>query len=55
MSVAIAGAIVGAVFSGLLNDITGRRGVLLIASALFTVGSVLLGAANGIIMLICGK
>ena len=55
VAIAIAGAIAGAVLSGILNDKLGRRPVLLIESALFTIGSVILGVANGITALIIGR
>jgi len=55
VTMAIVGAIIGALASGLLNEKFGRRSVLLIGSALFTVGSVILGAANGVVMLLVGR
>ena len=52
VSVAIAGAVCGAWLSGKLNGMFGRRVVLLFSSALFTIGSLLKGLANGVVMVI---
>jgi len=55
VSAAIVGAVCGAWLSGKLNEMFGRRAVLLLSSALFTVGSLVEGLANGIVMVIVGR
>jgi SP family myo-inositol transporter-like MFS transporter 13 len=55
VSMAVAGAIVGAAIGGWLNDRFGRRNTLLIADVLFFVGAVIMAAANGPPVLIVGR
>jgi len=45
VSATIASAALSALVSGVLNDVLGRRPVILIASAVFTIGAIVLGAA----------
>lgn len=55
VAVAIGGAALGALVSAILNERYGRRAVILIASALFTIGSIALCAANGFAVLVIGR
>ncbi|XP_059438128.1 probable inositol transporter 2 isoform X1 [Corylus avellana] len=55
VSMAVAGAIVGAAIGGWLNDRFGRRSTILIADFLFFVGAVIMAAANGPPILIFGR
>lgn len=55
MSMAVAGAIIGAAVGGWLNDRFGRRTAILIADFLFFVGAVIMAAANGPSLLIVGR
>lgn len=55
MSMAVAGAIIGAAVGGWLNDRYGRRTAILIADFLFFVGAVIMAAANGPPLLIVGR
>lgn len=55
VSMAVAGAIVGAAIGGWLNDRLGRRTTILIADFLFFVGAVIMAAANGPPLLIVGR
>jgi len=55
VSMAVAGAIIGAAIGGWLNDRKGRRFALLIADFLFFVGAVIMAAANGPALLIVGR
>jgi SP family myo-inositol transporter-like MFS transporter 13 len=55
VSMAVAGAIVGAAIGGWLNDRFGRRSTILIADFLFFVGAVIMAAANGSPVLIVGR
>uniref|UniRef100_A0A2P2KUP3 Uncharacterized protein MANES_15G123900 n=1 Tax=Rhizophora mucronata TaxID=61149 RepID=A0A2P2KUP3_RHIMU len=55
VSMALAGAIIGAAVGGWLNDRFGRRLALLIADFLFFVGSVLMAAAPGPSIIIVGR
>ncbi|KAG6695875.1 hypothetical protein I3842_09G118900 [Carya illinoinensis] len=55
VSMAVAGAIIGAAVGGWLNDRFGRRTAILIADFLFFVGAVIMAAANGPSLLIVGR
>ncbi|ORC84556.1 sugar transporter [Trypanosoma theileri] len=55
VSIAIAGAFVGACIPGLISSRWGRRPCLTIADILFVVGSVLMAAANGVEMVLVGR
>ncbi|PKA62000.1 putative inositol transporter 2 [Apostasia shenzhenica] len=55
VSMAIAGAIVGAAVGGWTNDRFGRRISLLVADSLFLVGAAIMAAANGPSLLIVGR
>ena len=52
---AIAGAIVGAIVGGLLNDRLGRKFCILASDVVFTLGALLMAAAPGPTILICGR
>ncbi|KAI3800751.1 hypothetical protein L1987_28845 [Smallanthus sonchifolius] len=55
VSMAVAGAIIGAAFGGWLNDRFGRRSALLFADFLFFIGAVLMAAAPNPSVLILGR
>lgn len=55
VSITLAGAIVGAASSAYFNSKIGRRGVLFIASLSFTLGSIVMGAAINVSMIITGR
>ena len=55
VSITIAGAILGSITSGYFNGRFGRRPVLLLASIVFTAGSVLMGTANTVTQLLFGR
>ncbi len=55
VSMAIAGAIVGAAFGGWINDRFGRRFALLLADALFFLGAILMAVAPNPKVLIAGR
>ncbi|PWA84806.1 inositol transporter 2 [Artemisia annua] len=55
VSMALAGAIVGAAIGGWLNDRYGRRSALLVADFLFFIGAVLMAAAPNPSVLIVGR
>ncbi|MBA0753244.1 hypothetical protein Gogos_021124 [Gossypium gossypioides] len=55
VSMAVAGAIIGAAVGGWMNDRFGRRRVLLIADFLFFVGAVIMASAPGVALLIVGR
>lgn len=55
VSVTIAAAAVSAFFSGFLCDWIGRRPTLILASLIFTVGAIVLGASYYIAMLVIGR
>ena len=45
VSIALVGAAIGALFSGIISDAIGRKRVILIADLLFAIGSVVMGYA----------
>lgn len=55
MSMAVAGAIIGAAIGGWLNDRYGRRSAILIADFLFFLGAVIMASAPNAAMLILGR
>lgn len=55
VSMALAGAIVGAAIGGWLNDRYGRKPALLIGDVSFFIGAVIMAAANGPPLLIVGR
>ncbi|GMF10716.1 unnamed protein product [Phytophthora lilii] len=55
VSAAVGGAIVGAALSSCGNDVFGRRRVILMSSAMFTAGSVLMAAATTFGELLIGR
>ncbi|XP_047940493.1 probable inositol transporter 2 [Salvia hispanica] len=55
VSMAVAGAIIGAATGGWLNDRYGRRSALLVADFLFFVGAILMAAAPNPAVLIVGR
>ncbi|ESP02505.1 hypothetical protein LOTGIDRAFT_171977 [Lottia gigantea] len=55
VSIAIATAFIGAIFGGFFNNKFGRKATIVLASSLFTVGAVVLGAAENIAMLVVGR
>ncbi|KAL6991507.1 Fibroblast growth factor 3, partial [Sarracenia purpurea var. burkii] len=55
VSMAVAGAIIGAAVGGWLNDRFGRRSAILIADFLFFIGAVLMAAAPNPALLIVGR
>lgn len=55
VSVTIAAAALSALFSGFLCDSIGRKPTLILASAIFTAGAVILGASVNIAMLVVGR
>ena len=55
VSLALAGAAVGSLFSGTVSDYYGRRRVILFADIAFAVGSILMGYADSVEMLMLGR
>lgn len=55
VSAAVAGAILGAALSSCSNQALGRKPVVLLSSALFTAGAVLMGAAESFSQLLVGR
>ena len=55
VSLALAGAAVGSLFSGTLSDYSGRKPVIMVADVMFTLGSLLMCYAPSITMLIIGR
>ncbi|XP_072179176.1 proton myo-inositol cotransporter-like [Diadema setosum] len=55
VSVTIAAAALSALCGGFLNDILGRRGVILVASTVFTAGALCMALATGKEMLLVGR
>lgn len=55
MSMAVAGAIVGAAIGGWANDKFGRRSAILMADFLFLVGAIIMAAAPNPSLLVVGR
>ncbi len=55
VSATIAGAIIGSIIGGSLNDLVGRKPVIAAAAATFTVGAAMLGFAGSFGMLTVGR
>lgn len=55
MSMAIAGAVVGAALGGRINDTLGRRFSILASDCVFALGAVLMAVSPGPYILICGR
>ena len=55
VSLALAGAAVGSLFSGTVSDYYGRKKLIMFADVMFTLGSLLMGYAPTITMLIIGR
>ncbi|KAJ9153155.1 hypothetical protein P3X46_026629 [Hevea brasiliensis] len=55
VSMAVAGAIIGAAIGGWLNDRYGRRKAILVADFLFFIGAVIMAASPGPALLIVGR
>ena len=55
VSLALAGAAVGSFFSGTVSDYYGRRRVILFADTAFALGSILMGYADSVEMLMLGR
>jgi len=55
VSVTIGAAAVFAIFGGFLNNVFGRKPVILIASVIFTAGSICMGIANNKELLLLGR
>ena len=55
VSMALAGAAVGSLFSGIVSDYCGRKRVIMFADVMFTIGSLLMGYAPNISILLLGR
>ena len=55
MSIALVGASLGALVSGMISDRIGRKKVILVADLFFTFGSLLMAASGEIYILIIGR
>jgi len=55
VSILIAGAFVASCFAGWLSDMRGRRMTILVASAIFILGSLILAAAKSFTILVVGR
>ena len=55
VSMALLGAAIGSFFAGTLSDFYGRKPVIMVADVMFTIGSILMGYASSITMLIVGR
>ena len=55
VSATVGAAAVFALVAGFLTDLIGRKRVVMLASFIFTIGAVVMGAANGKIMLLIGR
>lgn len=51
----LVGAVIGAMFSGRIADIVGRKRVILAAAIIFIIGAIWSGAAPGPVMLVCAR
>lgn len=55
VSMAVAGAIIGAAFGGRVNDRFGRKPAILLADVVFALGAIFMAAATNVAMLIAGR
>ena len=55
VSMALFGAAIGSFFAGILSDYYGRKPVIMVADVMFTIGSIIMGYAQTINMLIIGR
>ena len=55
VSMALVGAIVGSLVSGMLNNKFGRRLSMMIGGFLFTAGSISMGVASGPVLILIGR
>lgn len=55
VSMAVAGAIIGAAYGGRINDKFGRKPAILAADTVFAIGAVFMAAAPNVAMLIAGR
>lgn len=55
VSVTIGTAILGSILGGILNDLIGRKPILLVASTVFTAGAVVMAVANDKAVLLIGR
>jgi SP family myo-inositol transporter-like MFS transporter 13 len=55
VSIAIIGALIGSLFSGLISDRYGRKPVILISDLLFILGSILMFKCNTLSQLVIGR
>ena len=55
VSMALLGAGIGSFFAGTLSDCYGRKPVIMVADVMFTIGSIIMGYAPSITMLIVGR
>ena len=55
VSVTVAAAAVSALASGILNDWLGRKGVMLLAAVVFTIGAVVMGISSSKEVLLVGR
>ncbi|XP_002170330.4 proton myo-inositol cotransporter isoform X1 [Hydra vulgaris] len=55
VSMALVGAIIGSLVSGILNNYYGRRPSMITGGFLFTIGSVCMGVANGPVLILVGR
>ena len=55
VSATVGAAAVFALIAGFLNDLIGRKKVVMLASLIFTAGAIVMGAANGKEMLLIGR
>lgn len=55
MSLALAGAAVGSLFSGTASDRWGRKKLIMFADILFTIGAIIMATAPSIAVLMLGR
>ena len=55
VSIAMVGAAVGALFSGVISDRIGRKPVIMLADVFFTIGSILMAFAPSVAFLCLGR
>lgn len=55
VSMAIAGAVVGAIIGGRANDCYGRKPTILMSDVVFTAGALLMAASANPYFLLCGR